>query len=88
MRLPIPGADAQHPLRTFPTDTASPVPPDAQTSSMKTMRERDAEWALMVRQRIEGHRVHPFFEPPAPPADDVWARRGEESQDPGGWEAA
>ncbi|MCG7309255.1 hypothetical protein [Brachybacterium sp. ACRRE] len=55
---------------------------------MKTMRERDAEWALMVRQRIEGHRVHPFFEPPAPPADDVWARRGEESQDPGGWEAA
>lgn len=55
---------------------------------MPSMRERDAEWAHEVRIRIEGQRVHSFFEPPAAPADDEWACRGEESQDPGGWEAA
>ncbi|UEJ83885.1 hypothetical protein Bra3105_06105 [Brachybacterium halotolerans subsp. kimchii] len=46
---------------------------------MASMRERDAEWAHEVRVRIE-QRVHPFFEPPVPTADDEWAQRGEESQ--------
>ncbi|UQN30635.1 hypothetical protein [Brachybacterium kimchii] len=53
----------------------------------RSMRERDAEWAREVRMRIE-EQVHPLFEPPTPPADDECARRGEESQDPGDWEAA
>lgn len=54
---------------------------------MRSMRERDAEWALGVRMRIE-QPARPFFEPPASTAEDEWARRGEESQDPGDWEAA
>lgn len=61
--------------------------PSAHTVPMTSMRERDAEWVHEIRMRIE-QRVHPFFEPPAAPADDEWACRGEESQDPGGWEAA
>ncbi|MFE5777025.1 MULTISPECIES: hypothetical protein [Brachybacterium] len=54
---------------------------------MRSMRERDAEWAHEVRMRIE-QRVYPLLEPSAAAADDEWARRGEESQDPGDWEAA
>lgn len=55
------------------------------------MREEHAQWARRVRLSIEARRRG---EDPrrgaigAAECGQVWDDRGEESQDPGGWEAA